>query len=86
MVKDGDLVAIFNSIHRVMKAEKVLKERCLPILLIPVPRTLKSDCGLALRYSSADMLAVEGALAEEELMPEEVFVKMREEFVKRIEQ
>jgi len=85
MVKDGDLVAIFNSIHRVMKAEKVLKERRLPILLIPAPRTLKSDCGLALSYSSADMQAVECALAEEELMPEEVFVKMREDYVKRIE-
>jgi hypothetical protein len=86
MIKDGDYVAIFNSIHRVMKAEKVLKERRLPILLIPVPRTLKSDCGLALRYSSVDLKVVEGVLAEEELLPEEVFVKKGEEFVKCVEQ
>jgi Protein of unknown function (DUF3343) len=82
MVKDGDYVAIFNSIHRVMKAEKLLKERRLPILLIPVPRTLKADCGLALRYAAADRQAVESALAEEELMPEEVFVKNGEKFEK----
>ncbi len=75
MVKDGDYVAIFNSIHRVMKAEKLLKERGLPILLIPAPRTLKSDCGLALRYAAADREAVEKVLAEEELLPEEVYVK-----------
>jgi hypothetical protein len=25
MVKEGDYVAIFNSVHRVMKAEKLLK-------------------------------------------------------------
>ena len=26
MVNDGDYVAIFNSVHRVMKAEKLLKD------------------------------------------------------------
>jgi hypothetical protein len=86
MIKEGDFVAIFNSIHRVMKAEKLLKERRIPILLIPIPRTLKSDCGLALRYDAIDLQAVESVLAEEELMPEEVYVKKGEEFVKCVEQ
>jgi hypothetical protein len=82
MVKDSDYVAIFNSIHRVMKAEKLLKERRLPILLIPAPRTLKSDCGLALRYAATDQPAVEQVLAEEGLMPEEIFCKKGEEYIK----
>ena len=82
MVKDGDYVAIFNSIHRVMQAEKRLKERRVTILLIPAPRTLKADCGLALRYTSADRPAVEGALAEEGLLPEEIYVKNGEHFKK----
>ena len=86
MVKDGDFIAIFNSIHRVMKVEKLLKERRIPILLIPVPRTLKSDCGLALRYAATDQQAVESLLAEEQLMPEEVYVKKGEDFVKCVEQ
>ena len=55
-------------------------------MLIPVPRTLKSDCGLALRYAATDLQAVESVLAEEQLMPEEVFVKKGEEFVKCVEQ
>lgn len=75
MVKEGDYVAIFNSIHRVMQAEKRLKERRMPILLIPAPRALKSDCGLALRYSPEDRPAVEGALAEDALLPEEIYIK-----------
>ena len=50
MVREGDFVAIFHSIHRVMKAEKVLKQEGAPILLIPVPRQLTSDCGLAIRF------------------------------------
>jgi hypothetical protein len=80
MVKDGDYVAIFNSIHRVMQAEKRLKERRMPILLIPAPRALKSDCGLALRYSASDRAEVEGALAEEGLLPEEIYVRDGGEF------
>ena len=82
MVKDGDYVAIFNSIHRVMKAEKLLKERRMPILLIPAPRALKSDCGLALRYSTADRQEVEDALEEEGLLPEEKYVKKGDKYIK----
>jgi hypothetical protein len=82
MVNDGDYVAIFNSIHRVMRAEKILKERRLPILLIPAPRALRSDCGLALRYGTADREAIEGLLAAEGLLPEEIYVKKGEDFIK----
>jgi len=82
MVKDGDYVAIFNSIHRVMQAEKRLKELRLSILLIPAPRALKSDCGLALRYAAADRPAVEGALAEEGLLPEEIYNKKGEDYIR----
>lgn len=70
MVREGDLVAIFNSIHRVMKAEKVLKERRQEFLLIPVPRSLASDCGLAIRYAEADHRSIADVLAEAELLPE----------------
>jgi len=62
VVKDGDCVAIFHSIHRVMKAEKLLKAEQLEILLIPVPRQLSSDCGLAIRFSLALRDEVAGVL------------------------
>lgn len=82
MVSDGDYVAIFNSVHRVMHAEKLLKERRLPILMIPAPRTLKSDCGLALRYAENDRPAVEQVLADEGLLPEEIYLKKGEEYIR----
>jgi len=82
MVNNDEYVAIFNSIHRVMKAEKTLKELRLPILLIPAPRTLSSDCGLAIRYAAADREAVEQALAAAKLTPEEVYVKQGEAYVR----
>ena len=74
MVKEGELVAIFNSIHRVMKAEKLLKGLALPILLIPAPRSLSSDCGLAIRYPAEQQTAVESALNEAGLAPEEIHI------------
>lgn len=82
MIGSGEYVAIFNSIHRVMKAEKTLKELRLPILLIPAPRTLVSDCGLAIRYGEGDRTRVEEALTEAGVSPEEIYVKTGEEYVR----
>jgi len=51
VVGEGDCVAIFHSIHRVMKAEKILQDQHIDIALIPVPRQLSADCGMAIRFS-----------------------------------
>lgn len=82
MVRDGDYVAIFHSIHRVMKAEKVLKEHGLPVLLIPAPRSLHADCGLAIRYAASDRQTVEDILEAEGLLPEETHVKSEGGYLK----
>jgi len=75
MVREDDLVAIFHSIHRVMKAEKVLKQAGADFLLIPVPRQLTSDCGLAIRYAPAERERVEEVLSREGLQPAELYCR-----------
>jgi hypothetical protein len=45
-------VFVFESVHRVMKAEKLLKGKGLKIDLIPVPREISSDCGVAIELSA----------------------------------
>ncbi|HKL48017.1 MAG TPA: DUF3343 domain-containing protein [Desulfuromonadales bacterium] len=82
MIRENDLVAIFHSIHRVMKAEKVLKEKGAEVLLIPVPRQLTSDCGLALRFAAPDRKNVEGLLEAANLVPEELYRKGSKGFEK----
>lgn len=72
MVKEGDLVAIFHSIHRVMKAEKILKQHRVDILLIPVPRELTADCGLAIRLTPELRGEVWQLLGPENLLPTEL--------------
>jgi len=81
MVKDGDLVAIFHSIHRVMKAEKLLKQHRAEILLIPVPRQLTSDCGLAIRMAPAARAGVWELLARESLLPAELYQRHAGQYI-----
>ena len=50
----GFSVILFYSVNGAIKAEKILKEKGVPYKLIPVPRHLSSDCGLALRFEKKD--------------------------------
>jgi len=80
MVKENDYVAIFHSIHRVLKAEKILKEAGVDFLLIPVPRQLTADCGLALRFSPQTRTRLLGVLADADLIPVEVYQRSGETY------
>jgi hypothetical protein len=73
MVNDQDYVAIFHSIHRVLRAEQLLKQAAAKFLLIPVPRKLTSDCGLALRIAPAQLAEVYAVLNGAGLLPQELY-------------
>ncbi len=59
-------VFLFESVHRVLNAEKILKENGIVPDLIPVPREVHSDCGVALELGeergekALQLLAVSG--------------------------
>ncbi len=38
---------VFSSVHQVMKAEKILKDQGYSVDLVPMPREISSDCGVA---------------------------------------
>ncbi len=65
--------AVFNSAHRVMKAEAVLKRSGLQLMLVPAPRALATDCGLAIRYAVTIHDLVLKTLRSGETMPEIIF-------------
>ena len=81
MVNEHDYVAIFHSIHRVLRAEKLLKQHQAVFLLIPVPRKLTSDCGLALRIAPQQLTAVFTVLAEAGLLPPELYQLRADKYV-----
>jgi hypothetical protein len=47
----GKWILLFDSIHFVMQAEKALKTGGFAVEIIPVPRSLSSDCGMAVEFS-----------------------------------
>ena len=49
---EHSLFLLFDTIHDVLRAEKALKRRGLAIELVPVPRNLSSDCGMAIRIDA----------------------------------
>lgn len=75
MIQDGQLLAVFDSAHRVMKAESVLKRCGAAILLIPAPRALSTDCGLAIRFNSDLYDSVLKTLTAEKLSPAFIYRK-----------
>ncbi len=61
---DNEYIFIFNSIHRVMKAERILKKAGVKFILMPVPRQLTSDCGLSIKYTGDRYAEIRDALVE----------------------
>ncbi len=57
-------VVLFHTTTSALRAEKVLQKIGLTVKLIPTPRELSSDCGIALRFSLTDREAVEKGLTD----------------------
>jgi hypothetical protein len=55
MNDDKHVVLAFDSIHDVIKAEKVIVRHGIWCDLIPTPRELSSDCGMSIECKSEDL-------------------------------
>ncbi len=58
----GSYVAIFFSIHYVLKAEQLLKAGNIALDVVPVPREISGDCGMAITFAPAQLAAVQSIL------------------------
>jgi hypothetical protein len=68
-------VFIFESVHRVMRAEKILKGKGIKVALIPVPREINSDCGVAVEVDIGLGEEAMGAFEENKLSIAECYIK-----------
>ncbi len=55
----GFLLLTFDGIHDVIKAETVLLERGVACDLVPTPRALSSDCGMAIECRLSDRVCLQ---------------------------
>jgi hypothetical protein len=57
-------VALFDSTSQVMRGEKVLGQAGVRVKMIPTPRQISSDCGMALRFDREESDRVVTILSE----------------------
>ncbi len=68
-----DLLVVFGSVQRVMRAEKAARERGLDVDAVPAPRSVSSECGVVLEAASADSGALLDVLDSLKLTPKAVY-------------
>jgi Protein of unknown function (DUF3343) len=57
-------VALFDSTSQVMRGERVLGQAGVQVKMIPTPRQISSDCGMALRFDREESDRVVTILSE----------------------
>ncbi len=48
-INEKYIIVLFRSVHHVLKAEKILKKEGVPHKIIPVPKSISSECGVCVR-------------------------------------
>ena len=66
-------VITFDSIHRVMKAEKILERENVFVTLIPTPRQISSDCGMVVRMDCEHLERAQEILNKDRLKIEGIY-------------
>lgn len=75
-----EIVLVFPSTTTVLNAEDLLEERGLDFELIPVPKAVNPNCGLALSFDEQARPLIMRALAEAGLRPSAAYVRRGEDF------
>jgi uncharacterized SAM-binding protein YcdF (DUF218 family) len=57
-------VVLFHSTAHAIRAEQILQQAGIEIKMIPTPRQLSSDCGMALRFDGVLAAQVEATLSD----------------------
>jgi hypothetical protein len=65
-------ILLFPSVHYVLQAEKIIKQKGFSIKVIPVPRHLSSDCGVCIQFAWEEREKITGFLEEMGVAVEEI--------------
>jgi selenide,water dikinase len=68
-----DLLLVFGSVQRVMRAERAAREAGLDVDAVPAPRSVSSQCGVVLEARAKEREALSGLLAGIDLEPQSVW-------------
>lgn len=77
---EGEIILVFASNTEVLNVEDLLEERDLPFELIPVPKEVNPNCGLAIAFAEDDSDDILAALEEEGFSPQAAYLRRGDEF------
>jgi selenide,water dikinase len=78
---DRDLLLVFGTVQRVMRAEKAAREAGLEVDAVPAPRAVSSQCGVVLEARAEQAGALGDVLAALDLAPQSVWRRRGESWV-----
>ena len=67
--KGAEIILVFSSNTMILNAEDLLEERDLPFVLVPVPKEVNPNCGLAISLQEEDSGLILPVLFAASLMP-----------------
>ncbi|MDR1920401.1 MAG: DUF3343 domain-containing protein [Candidatus Adiutrix sp.] len=79
-MNSSEIILVFASNNQVLNAEDLLDGLELDFKLIPVPKEVNPNCGLAISFKSELRPAVMAALAAAELRPGAVYLRNGDAF------
>jgi len=68
-----DLLLVFGTVQRVMRAERTARDASLDVDVIPAPRSVSSECGVVLEARRSQVGALGQRLREADLEPKAVY-------------
>lgn len=79
-LQGAKVILVFASTTQTLNAEDLLDGLEMPFELIPVPKAVNPNCGLAISFDEADGPAISQALAGAHLAPESVYHRHGDEY------
>jgi hypothetical protein len=67
-------ILTFDSVHHALRAEKILREKGIPISVINTPRHISSDCGISLRFEDKLEQRIVKVLKDESAQYKNIYV------------
>ncbi len=78
VVSETDLLALFETGHEVLKAEKVLKQANISMRLLPAPAGLATGCALAILFAAEQRPSFEAELSAAGVPQKALFRKVQD--------
>ncbi|RKY89641.1 DUF3343 domain-containing protein [candidate division KSB1 bacterium] len=77
-----DSILIFQNIHSVLKAEKILKGKNIFYDVVPVPKEIDSSCGMAIGIKSMEMDIVKNVLSTYKFEVKGIYLQKNGRFIR----